>query len=228
MGVHVWSNPLNKHVLLMGRVMEKSSAYALVCVEEASKLCEIDWTQYETVVFWADGPRQFKSLTWLGTLGFHSFDHPTIKKVFINFGAPHHFKKGLDRLFGETKNATTNATYQRMLEDIDDVVEVAQVYFNDQRLVHPSISEVLVRNFEPIEKEQLKLEKFTGPSVFGLNHSYSFSIQRIDARRKTVRGAGVLGFNVLTGLRLRNHLVAGQKCPLHRTGHDFCFDSRGG
>ena len=115
-----------------------------------------------------------------------------------------------------------------MLKDIDDVVEVAQVYFNDQRLVHPSMSEVLVRNFEPIEKEQLKLEKFTGPSVFGLNHSYSFSIQRIDARRKTLRGAGVLGFNVLTGLRLRNHLVAGQKCPLHRTGHDFLFDSRGG
>lgn len=219
MGVHIFSGAMDKFVLLLGRTMDKSTAYAFATLEASLRLAEVDFQEIEEVQVWTDGPRQFKSLTWIASLSDLFFKtYPKITKVGINYGCPKHFKACLDRLFGVVRNATHDEATRKMLEGIGDVTSSLQHFFAQQQKNNPNSIPVIVNHFEPPEKSSLPLSRYSGASCFGINHSYAFTVTRTDARRKNLRGRGCQS-QTMTGLLLKNTLMTNVPGVAARTGH---------
>ena len=50
--------------------MAKSTAYVLCCLRTVLSRPEFAHGRFKYLTVWSDGPKQFKSKTWIGTLGF--------------------------------------------------------------------------------------------------------------------------------------------------------------
>ena len=60
-----WSRNHDQWFVILSRVMEKTSAWALECLHQVLKAQR--WEGISTLQCWSDGPRQFKSTEYLGT-----------------------------------------------------------------------------------------------------------------------------------------------------------------
>ena len=73
---------------------------------------------------WSDGPAQFKSAKYLGTIVNDFQWRHKLKKTFVHYGAPKHWKGEWDCKIGNLAHAFTCAAKERDLDTVEDVVEV--------------------------------------------------------------------------------------------------------
>jgi len=110
-------------VLLVSRVCETSSEYAIVCTNDALKHSGLA-VDPAGLMLWSDGPRQFKSLEMLANC-IHLFEsYPTAKHVFNNYGGPCHWKGPWDRLFGILNRLISKTAKRKKITTIEQVVAI--------------------------------------------------------------------------------------------------------
>ena len=92
-----WTADQRPHtVVLVSRILEKSSAYALCCVNKTIELALAALIEDHVSKYcqWSDGPKQFKNGQILAAPTKWLSQHKW-KEARINFGGPSHWKRAM-------------------------------------------------------------------------------------------------------------------------------------
>ena len=160
--------------------MEKTTRYALYCLDVV--LQGLDWTNIENLICWSDGPSQFKSAAYLGTICKEYMWRHTIKRCDVNFGAQKHWKGPWDRMLGTLGHVFKNAWMQKPLETLEDVAVVYREWGEEEMRQHPGTRFRIVHLDDPVEKTSLPYCRLNARSLFGIASSYAMSFRVNDKR----------------------------------------------
>ena len=210
MGVHIKSNEVDHFFLIISRVTEHTSSYAMACLDHVLKNFE-NMDLYTQAMLFFDGCKQFKSLQVLGTVGKTYFEvHPRLLDTEVHVGCPKHFKSAeIDGLFGVKKGILADWTLRHELHTPQDVVKVANSHFRERDGIYGDGVKYLALYFEPPHKKDILGCRFTSESIFGLEKSFCWSFKRRrDFRRKSLCGKGLNKYEV-TAVYAKNHGVSG-------------------
>ena len=219
-GLHLWSDSDDIWVSLFSRVLEKTPEYAVACFTKA--LEQVDLTKYDYIVFWQDGPSQFKCGMTMGSVVSNLGPLYNLKCISFEYGAPKHFKSVSDDHFGRISQQMALAKVSMPLIDISNVVEAMKKADQLQKEAHPNDPIQHYLEFLPEQKESYKLQRFTAASSKGIKGSYSISFKFNDTRRKTLRSR--TDPLQLTGVTMRNHGMTGLAVDLEKTGYPCLTD----
>ena len=80
----------------------------------------------DTLFCWSDGPAQFKSIAYLGTIAKEYMWRHTLTRCDINYGAPKHWKGPWGRMLGTLGHVFKQAWMEKPLKTLEDVANVYQ------------------------------------------------------------------------------------------------------
>ena len=111
----------------LGRVLEKTTTYAMTCFRHA--LSTTDLTAMHTLDVWSDMGPSFHSYEMLGTVCVDIFeDFTTIDDIYINFGEAAEFKNDIDEYFGKCDRILDQERRTLDLLDSPDVIAALQSF----------------------------------------------------------------------------------------------------
>ena len=217
MGMHIWSATINEMHTVVSRVMEKGSEYPVAILVYIFS-SRPDLASYKNIIIWADGGSNLKSCGLIGSVGYNLLDKFGWHSVRFEYGCPKHFKSLVDGHFGTLSRILSGAEKRIDLVDLSDVKKAYDDYFSDQAKIFPNAPKQTIHEFVPPPKQEVPVAWFTRSSMFGIRHSFSWSITRLDRRRANLHGREAHRYFVLTGLQLRNHIMTGKRAVAERTG----------
>ena len=193
--------------------MEKSTAYVLCCLRTVLSRPEFAPGSFKYLTVWSDGPKQFKSKTWIGTLGFDVLVQWRFLRVNVNFFCPKHGKQPCDMEFSCVNSIKKNAAAQRPLKELQDVVKTVHEHFRKYVEIHGEscCKTSSIQHFLAAEKSTVELTAFTTTSLMGIAQSFAYSITANDVKRRFTKNGlrAKHNRNELTGLTIRNHGITG-------------------
>jgi hypothetical protein len=116
--------------------MEKSTAYVLCCLRTVLSRPEFAPGSFKYLTVWSDGPKQFKSKTWIGTIGFFVLVEWRFMRVNLNLFCPKHGKQPCDGEFSCANSIKKNAAAQKPLKQLQDVVHAVHEHFQSYVDIH--------------------------------------------------------------------------------------------
>jgi hypothetical protein len=156
----------------------------------------------------------------LGFLGKDTFDlFPQLWGTQAEYGAVKHFKSVCDGKFGEMKAMRNTITSTTTLNTIADLTGAYTDFHARQRVLDPSVVHTEFVEWMPPMKSAVKATLFATHSVFApIQSCHSWSMKREDARRTNLMGRGA-NASVVTGIKMRAHMLSGVPAIADRTGH---------
>ena len=121
---------------LFSRVLEKTPEYVVACFTKA--LEQVDLTKYDCIVFWQDGPTQFKCGMTMGSVVSNLGPLYNLKCISFEYGAPKHCKSVIDGHCGRISQHMALAKVSMPLIDISNVVEAMKQARSRRTLTTPS------------------------------------------------------------------------------------------
>ena len=214
-GAFVWGRGMPPTwVFLYSRVLEKSSAYLVACLERVKELTGAKRYKYQQ--HWADGPKQMKSTVVMGSSFDMMRDEPDLDKVAYDHGCPGHWKGEWDTKFGMQSRRALEWCKGEDIETVEEFTDMMQRWGRQEQAKFPEGNTFIFEHFRPKPKSSYALTKFTTRSVCGVENMYSWTFTRADNVRKpdgTLRRKNLLGRNPLevTGIRMKCHVLT--NCP---------------
>jgi hypothetical protein len=183
--------PNGVYLCVFSKVLEKSSDYALACLQLA--LSTIDTRGADRLLLWGDTGPHYRSYLWLGSAGCQLVEtHHT--SVDISFGCEHHFKGRVDSCFAVVNFLKRQASLVQVLSTIDDLIFAIQARAAVAEAQDPLRPRLVAMKFDPT----LSLKKNLKPWVLkpscapaGVQASYSWRFTLCDTRRPKVLGVGM-------------------------------------
>ena len=215
-----WTLSYRPHtIILCTRILEKTSAFALVCLNHAIKTAmkRYDDGYMKKYVQWSDGPKQFKNGQMLAAPTAWMTEYE-LDDICINFGGPSHWKGPWDRLFGTVSRALNLRALAGRLETVQQVVAALQLHFEEVMRKHPRGMQYTVEEFLPTNKSDYHMPWLTAGSMFGTENSYAWRFTRNDQRshgKKKLTGVNPF---IHTGITLRNLGMTMVEGSLAQTG----------
>ena len=135
MVTRLWNQKETQWHIKVSRVMEKTSAYAVACLQDTYD--RVPWEDVDELVQWSDGPRQFKSTTVIGSTANNFMRRYKLKRSTMAYGCPKHFKGAWDRAIGWLTTSFNQAIKNETLNEIADVVRVWRLAAERTMRAHP-------------------------------------------------------------------------------------------
>ena len=192
-------------IMLVGRVMEKTSKYAIACLRHA--LSQFSWDTISALSLWSDGPKQFKSVEYMSTCANNIMLELQVPDVEVNYGCPKEWKGGWDRWIALLKGVLHESAKHRDYEEHQEVVTLWQQWASAEMDKHPHGPRYIVLDFMPEPKDKCATTFFRRKDFLGIEGNYAWSFRCNDWRAMErgwlgrVRGSSA----ELIYLRLRNH-----------------------
>lgn len=135
MVTRLWNQKETQWHIKVSRVMEKTSSYALACLQDTYD--RVPWEDVDELVQWSDGPRQFKSTTVIGSTANNFMRRYKLKRSTMAYGCPKHFKGAWDRAIGWLTTSFNQAIKNETLNEVADVVRVWRLAAERTMRAHP-------------------------------------------------------------------------------------------
>ncbi len=132
----------------------------------------------------------------------------------MNFGLERHFKNPIDSFFGLETHWRKQLSFKEIVSGVRDVVRA----FRAGSATNTADATCWLLDFVPPPKWSVELWTLV-PSSLACNltdcHSWTIAFQ--DQRRRSL-GARAAGSDVLTGVKVRAHMLPGIRAPEHMSG----------
>jgi hypothetical protein len=203
-GCLLWSDAFVEFKTLLTRAVGKSSALCVATLMHC--LEDINWCDYDTIVFFQDGPGQYKSRLLQATLTLEYLSASRAHHIYYEYGAPKHFKGAIDQHFGVMAGVLESHYKKKKTDTIAEVQQVLQAWSDRNSIVNPADPKRTFTEWMPKAWADYTFEQFTLRTMGGMRHSYSFSYHHLDPRRTQLRGRGT-DINILTCVNFKNHTM---------------------
>jgi hypothetical protein len=208
--VLLWSDHHREWRTLCGRVLEKASEYLTACLLHV--LLEQDYTAYDRLCFWSDGPGQYKSRLVMSTICQKLLSPTRVTYIDFNYFAPKHGKGVCDAQFGLLSRLLEASYARKFHEQISDVISTLRSWGDQHSIEVQDSTPQSFEEFLPDKKEDYEFSKFTSASLRGIMGSFSWTFKLRDARRGTLFGRGA-NLTILTNVEVRSKGMAGLQAP---------------
>ena len=178
----LWNNEgLTWHVIL-SRVMEKSSAFAVQCGKRCFQ--HHDWNACNLLEMFSDGPKQFKSSEYLASMTHDTMLEYHLTETTMNWGCPKHWKGPWDRTIARMKTVWRTACDGQSFLEISEVVDFLRKWALQEEARHPG-SKWIIEEFMPPDKTKIKRSWFDLGCLGGLEASFAYTFRCNDKRAWT-------------------------------------------